>query len=489
MVAGFKMVMLHGAHGHMLGQFLSPYTNKRTDRYGGNLQNRARFAIEVLDAVRKRVGSKLAIEYRISATEHVPEGMHEEETIEFVRMIQDKIDLLHISVGLLTDPVTIPHMIQPTYFPHGYNVHFAERFKKALSIPIVAVGSIDMAMADKIIGEGKCDIVAMARPNIADPAYVNKNWRGEFDDIRPCVRCNTCTHLVAHFLPIRCAVNPVIGKEVEYKYIRPAEKKKKVVIVGGGPAGMEAALIASSRGHQVTLYEKEKQLGGALTFAASLPFKADMKRYLDWLVQKTQSAPNVELKLPTEVNADTVKAEKPDVLILAVGAEPIIPNIPGANKSHVAWAGDVDTGKVNTGATVVVAGAGLTGCETALHLAQQGKQVTVIDMLGQLEIAEDAPILNRLGLMGLLMMSKVAVKTEVKLEGITDKGVLVIDKKWNRFEIPADTVILSLGFVPRTETVRALQGLAREVYVIGDCADPRNLRHSNHDSFNIAVKI
>ncbi|MCK4265791.1 MAG: NADH oxidase, partial [Thermoplasmata archaeon] len=246
MLAGMEMVLLHGAHGHMLGQFTSPYTNKRTDHYGGSLHNRARFAIEVLDAVRKKVGNKLAIEYRISADELVPEGMHEEETIEFVKMIEDKIDLLHVSVGLLTNPMTIPRMIQPTYFPHGLNVPYAERFKKALKIPITAVGSIDMEMADKIIAERKCDVVAMVRPIIADTEYVNKYRRGEVDEIRPCIRCNFCTHSVAQFYPIRCTVNPVIGREVDYIYIRMADKKKRVIIVGGGPAGMEAALVASS---------------------------------------------------------------------------------------------------------------------------------------------------------------------------------------------------------------------------------------------------
>ena len=489
LLAGFEMVMLHGAHGHLLAQFTSPYTNKRTDRYGGSLQNRARFALEVLNAVRRKVGDKLAIEYRISADELVPEGRHEEETIEFVKMIQDKIDLLHISVGLITNPVTGPHITQPTYFPYGLNVPYAERFKKALKVPITAVGSINMEMADKIIGEGKCDIVAMARNTIADTEYVNKYRRGEFEDVRPCIRCNICTNQVAHFYPVRCAINPVTGREVEYAYIRPADKKKRVVVVGGGPAGMEATLVASSRGHQVILYEKEKRLGGALKMAAAPPFKADMQKYLDWLIKKTLEAPGVEVKLSTEATADTIRAEKPDVLILAVGAEPLIPDIPGVRNSNVVWAGDVAIGKAPVGKTVVVAGAGLTGCEIALHLAQQGEKVTVIDVLGQSEIAQDAPFSSKFGIMELLNKLDVKFKTEVKLEEITDKGALVIDKQWNRFEIPADTVVLSLGFKARTASVNALQGLAPEVYVIGDCANPRNLKAAIHDAFNVAVEI
>ncbi len=488
LMAGFEMVMIHGAHGHLLAQFVSPYANKRTDSYGGSLENRARFVIELLTAIRKKVGNKLAIEYRISSDEFVPEGMHLEETIEFIKMIQDKIDLVHLSAGLLIDPTYSPHHMPPTYFPHAFNAERAEKIKKAVQIPVTCVGSImDLAMAEQIITQGKADIVAMARAMAADPEMVNKTLRGEVDDITPCLRCGVCLASLRDG-SIRCAVNPVAGREIEYRYIRPAEKKKRIIIVGGGPAGMEAAQVASSRGHQVTLYEKEKELGGALRFAAAPAFKADMKKYLDWMVKKTLKS-SAEVKLSTEATASAIKADKPNALILAAGAEPIIPDIPGAKKPNVVWAGDVDTGEAKTGKTVVVAGAGLTGCETALHLAQQGKKVTVIDMIGEPEIAQDAAHLNRTMLIELLHQHGVEFKTEVKLEEITDQGAVVIDRQWHRDEIPADTVVLSLGFKARYETVKALQGLAQDVYVVGDCQSPRNLKAAIHDAFNVAVEI
>jgi 2,4-dienoyl-CoA reductase-like NADH-dependent reductase (Old Yellow Enzyme family)/NADPH-dependent 2,4-dienoyl-CoA reductase/sulfur reductase-like enzyme len=485
--AGFEMILVHGAHGHLISQFVSPYSNKRTDRYGGSLENRARFAIEVLTAIRKKVGNKLAIEYRISANELVPGGMQEDDTIEFVKLIEDKIDLLHVSAGMLSDNITVPHIIQPTYFPHEYNVHRAAKLRKALKVPITTVGSISsMEAADRIIAEGKADMVAMVRAILADPEIVNKAKHGQTEaDLRPCLRCFTCNKLTRNFYPIRCAVNPVLGREADYADISPAKVKKKVVIIGGGPAGMQAAITASERGHEVVLFEKTGKLGGNLTLAGALKIKDDTKRYAEWLVRQTQKSSGVTVKLKTEATIKNVTAEKPDVLIVAVGADAVPIDIPGSNKSHVAWVGDVDMGKVKVGDNVVVIGGGSTGAETALQLAEDKKKVTVIDMLDYASLDADWPR----GLAYMLDQYGVRFLTESKPEEITDKGVVVIDNKWNRSVIPADTVIFSLGFQPRKSTVDRFKDLAKDVYVIGDCQKGRTIKDAVHAGFNTAVEI
>ena len=468
-----------------------PVTNRRIDHYGGTLQKRAKFALDVLDAIREKVGDKLSIEYRISADELVPGAPTVEETIEFARMIENRIDLLHVSAGNLYAPETCARMIQPTYVPRGINVDYAARFKQELNIPVTAVGSLTMEMAEEIISQNKADMVAMIRSIIADPDCVRKAHEGRANDIRPCVRCNRCLSTTRDYTrPTRCTVNPEAGREAEFINRDVPERKKKVVVIGGGPGGMEAARTAAHRGHEVVLFEKDSELGGALIMASALPFKEDMRKYLAWARRMTLNTPNIDIRLSTEATAEEVVKEHPDVLVIAVGSLPTIPPVPGIDGKNVIWAGDVDMGRIETGKTVLVVGAGLTGCETALHLALIGKGVTIIDVLPMDQIASDVHPLNMTTLLDMLDKNGVDIRTETKLEAVTDNGALVSDKEGNKIEILCHTVVLSIGVTPRSDLIRRFENLAPEVHVVGDCRRGQgNLGYATADGFNAAIEV
>lgn len=489
---GFDMVLLHFGHGHTAASFYSPHVNKRTDEYGCDcFENRIRFASELIDGVRERIGRGMAIEIRMSGDEIYPEGVHAEDGIRFVKALEDRIDMVHISAGSMYDLRTMDYTIQSTYMPRPTNLHIAAQYKAAgLKIPVVSVGSHDILSAEKAIREGQCDMVAMIRAFLADPEQLVKARAGRVEDIRPCIRCNVCTGDDPHGCPkpLRCTVNPPQGRQPLFDRIEPAKPGKKVVIVGGGAAGLEAARRLSQRGLKPILFEKEKELGGSLRTAGCNPLKADVRRYGDWSIRTVLNDPNIILRLGTEATREAVAAEKPDALIVAVGSAPIIPPVEGVHGDNVCLAADIDKGLVKPGKRVVIVGAGLTGTETAVTLAREGHEVTVMDLLPLREVqARDRAVgkAHRLA-----METGVRFVEELRLQAITPTGLLGEEKDGTVAELPCDTVALSLGVRPRQDVADALTGICEETSFVGDCATRQgNITSAVREGFYAAMNV
>lgn len=490
--AGFDMVMLHFGHGHTAASFYSPHVNHRTDEYGcQTFENRIRFAAELIDKVRNVIGRNMAIEVRMSGDELFEEGVHVAEGIEFAKAIQDKIDLLHISAGSMYDPRTMGSTIQNTYMPRPTNLYLAKQYKAAgLKIPVVSVGSFDMVSAEKAVSEGECDMVAMIRAYLADPDQIKKAKAGRLDEIRPCIRCNVCTGDDPHGCPkpLRCTVNAKQGKMPLFEKTEPGDPNKKVVIVGGGCAGMEAARRLSERGIRPVLFEQEEQLGGSLRIAGSNPIKSDVKRYAEWSVRMTLRDPNIDIRLGTRATRQRVLAEHPDALIVAVGSSPIIPRVSGIDDPKVCLAMDIDLGKVKPGKTVVIVGAGLTGTETAVSLAREGHDVTVIDMLTLAELrGREKAIRNA---QQLALSEGVKFLEQYALVSVTEKGLVAKDSSGVLHELACDTVALSLGVRPRSAVVEELSGICDETYFVGDCNTRQgNITSAVREGFYAAMNI
>ncbi len=484
--AGFGLILIHGGHGWLMQQFFSPATNHRTDEYGGSLENRARLTLEILDAVRKAVGPGFPIELRISADEQIPGGYSVGDAIELAKLVENKIDLLHISTGVHGEEYD---RWQPDMFkPRGVNVHYAAEIKKHVSVPVATVGALNTPeMMEEIIATGQADVVEMARALMADPDLPNKIMTGREDEIIRCVRCFVCLNDRYRTGISVCSVNPRYSREHEALSFAPAAVSKRVMVIGGGPGGMQAALTAAQRGHKVTLCEKRGELGGALLCKKGVPFKADMLNNFSAMTRQLERA-GVEIRLNTEATPEYVAKEAPDALIVAVGGAPFVPKIPGINKPIVVLAEEIVEHRDQLGKRIVILGGGQVGCEAAVHLAMEGHEVTVIEM--QDRLAQDAgekrarPALMR-------QMDELGIRSAINTRAtrIEDNGLYAEGPDGSEAFFPADTVLCAAGRKSLRAEAQAFRDAAPIVRYIGDCVQTARVYEATFTGYSAALGI
>ncbi|MDI7260196.1 MAG: FAD-dependent oxidoreductase [Thermodesulfobacteriota bacterium] len=491
--AGFDAVEIHGCHGYFLGAFQSPFKNRRTDEYGGSLENRTRFACEVIRLVRKKVGPEFPISFRMNGSDFFEGGVTLNDAMQQAPLLVEAgANALHISAAA---PESHRWRDLCYLYPDGAIVHLAEAIKKVVNIPVITVGKIgNLAFADRILREGRADFVAMGRALLADPELPKKSKEGRLEDIHRCIYCNNCrvSRLGREKILVHgeegpsCTVNPALLREKEFT-LKPTEHAKNVMVIGGGLAGMEATRVLAERGHRVSLYERSDQLGGQWNVACMLESKSEFASVTQNLTRGLDKC-RAKVILNTEVTPTLVRKVKPDVVVVATGATPKTLGVPGAEGKNVVKAEDVIQKKVQVGQRVVVVGGRLVGMEIAESLAKQGKKVSLVTKNGlgengvPLERNIFVTLRDRLYEIGVLLLPYSPVFE------ILEKGIYVIDRKELMF-LEADTVVMAVGMEPENYLVEELKAIVPQVYAIGDCVSPRNAKEAINDGAEIGREI
>jgi 2,4-dienoyl-CoA reductase-like NADH-dependent reductase (Old Yellow Enzyme family)/thioredoxin reductase len=507
--AGYDGILIHGAHGYLFTQFLSPLINRRTDEYGGGIENRGRFPREIITDIRKNLGKDFIIELRVNGADIVEGGTTNEDVAAFCSTLEGLVDIIHVSVGIHSDSYNT-HTFSSHYDPHGVNVERAANIKKKTKIPVTVVGGINSPeFAERIIAESKVDFVSLGRQLIADPDFANKAREGRESEIRRCIRCYHCygtqpgpgqkertaappmfriSSLSALLDGVNyCTVNPRANNEVTIDKMPEPEGSRKVLVVGGGPGGMQAAVTAADRGHRVTLVEKENSLGGTLRFTDTDVHKVDLKNFKDLLVREVGRR-KIEVLTGTEVTPAFIAKFKPDVLILAIGALPCTPNVLGLNTAMPVL--DIYKNNAKIGKNVVMVGGGLAGCESALHLADTGHNIIIVEMLSTL--ASEIAGMPYDALTDQIKKRKnIIVKTGAKCIEITPHSVKVESSSGNVEVVKGDTVVYSLGMNAKRVDVEKMRAAASKatIFEVGDCIRGAKVFEATNEGFMAAMKI
>lgn len=484
---GFDMCMIHAGHGWLIHQFLSPTTNHRTDRFGGSIENRARLLVMIIDRIRQYCGENYLIEVRLSGTEYVDEGFGLKDSVEFCKLIDGKADIIHVSACNFYFPETECLMVPGVFDKEGHNLYLAEEIKKHMKHSVVSsVGAHRTPKTiEKILADGTVDMISMCRAINADPMLVEKLRKGQENEVRPCLRCNAC---IANYQQriTKCTVNPTLDRPEDVVLPYLPTTPKKVLIAGGGPGGLEAAVVAAERGHQVILCEKTGTLGGLIRYARKVPFKKETVQYLDYMINKAVRM-GVDIRLNTEVTPDLVRAIDPDTTIAAVGSTAIIPRLKGVEKAHPIM--DMYDGKFTVGDTVAIVGGGLAGTEAAIELAMEGKRVTLVEMAA--DIAREANSIHKPHLMRKIaaLTDNLTILRSTTCDEITDAGIRCTGRDGQPITVSADTVILSVGMRALSAVADELEAVSRDFRQIGDCKRARQIGDAVREGYDAAMNI